>query len=101
MSSFQTHGYRLGMLFGLKPKQVMEGVRLYNTIITHDLWNSKRSRISLMTDCMYLMGKKYETGITIEKAKALTREEFGVETQPRPNTWSELRHAILGHSESP
>lgn len=87
MSDIDSTGYELGLLFGLKPKQVMEGIRLYYKISRHEDWDCRRSNYSLMLDCIYLTGKKYKTGITMLRALELTKEHYGVATHPRPNRW--------------
>ena len=90
MSKLDSTGYELGLLIGLKPRQVMEAIRLFNKVSTHDDWDCRRSNHSLMLDCMYITGKKYNTGITMLRVVELTKQHYGVATHPRPNRWEKF-----------
>ncbi len=79
---------RLCLELGLKHSDMWKILKKYNSIIKHNNWASQRSNRGLLVDCVYLYCKKEEMGISIEKLKRITKKEFGVCTQPRPNRWS-------------
>jgi len=80
-------GYQLGLLFGLTPKQAREAIRLFEKVRTHPSWSNKRSNYALMVDCLYMMSKRYKTGVTVRKVVDITKKMRGKGTQPKLNEW--------------
>lgn len=80
-------GYQIGLLFGLKPWQCNEAIRIYENIRLNPRWDSRRSNHGLLIDCLFIKAKQYKTGITVKKAVKITTDYNGVGTQPKPNQW--------------
>tara|TARA_R100000995_G_C3467066_1_gene116264 strand:- start:98 stop:394 length:297 start_codon:yes stop_codon:yes gene_type:complete len=80
-------GYQLGLLFGLTPAQAKRAIQIYETIRLDAHWTNKRNNYALMVDCLYLLGKKYKTGITALKVVDITKQQRGYGTQPMPHKW--------------
>jgi|TARA_B110001452_G_C15142428_1_gene397789 hypothetical protein len=79
--------YQLGMMIHLNPKQIHEALDMYHIVSRDNNWDSIRNNYSLMIDCIYIIGKKYKVGITIESMIVLTRKLYGKSTQPKPHLW--------------
>jgi len=87
MMSFEKKAYQLGMMIDLTPKQIHEALDIYQKVSRDNNWDSVRNNYSLMIDCIYIVGKKYKVGITIDSIIYLTRELYGKSTQPKPHLW--------------
>ena len=68
----------------------LAAIRLSRDISEHDNWDNRRSPHALKIDCIYLIAKKHNKKISRNKFVKLTKEMFGVSTQPRPNDWKPL-----------
>ena len=79
--------YQLGMMIDLTPKQIHEALDMYHHVSRDNNWDSIRNNYSLMIDCIYIVGKRYKVGITLESMIVLTRELYGKSTQPKPHIW--------------
>ena len=62
-------------------------VRMYRDVSESDDWDNRRSPHALKIDCIYLIAKKNNKKTSRNKFTKLTKEMFGVSTQPRPNDW--------------
>ena len=89
MNKFNPVAYttRLCFSLGLLPKDIPKILNMFNKISTHPQWESSRSNRGLLVDCVYLYCHNIGKSVSVEKMKSVTKNEFGVGTQPRPNKW--------------
>ena len=72
--------------------------RLFRDISEDEGWDNRRSPHSLKIDCIYLIAKKNDKKISRTKFVKLTKEMFGVSTQPRPNDWKpQFKELVEGY----
>ena len=69
-----------------------EAIDLFEAIALHPNWMNQRSNRGLMVDCIYETAKKYEwkvneRKVTIWTMVELTKDKFGIGTQPKPHIW--------------
>lgn len=89
MDKFNSVNYvtRLCLRLNLLPQDVTKILDMFNKISKHPHWVSVRSNRGLLVDCVYIYCVNTGKNISIEKMKRITKKEFGVSTQPRPNKW--------------
>jgi|TARA_R100001463_G_scaffold80574_1_gene135053 hypothetical protein len=81
--------YHLGLLIDLTPNQVHEALDMFYKVSRDKNWDTIRNNQCLLIDCIYIIGKKYKVGITLDTMIDLTKELYGVSTQPKPHVWRE------------
>ena len=88
--------YQLGLLFGMKPHLVNQALTYYNRVRKDPSWSNMRQDKNLLIDCLYIVGKKNQTGITIKKVIHITTDMFGYGIKPNPNKWhTTYRHLLV------
>tara|TARA_R100000152_G_scaffold20239_1_gene13469 strand:- start:2054 stop:2392 length:339 start_codon:yes stop_codon:yes gene_type:complete len=77
----------LALALGMSHEQFARARLLMISVSKHRRWRSQRSPHGLMIDCVYLVAKSNGIKTSAEKIVVLTREIFGIGTQPLPNKW--------------
>lgn len=79
--------YQLGVLFGMNSQQVNQALAYFNEVRKDPSWSNVRQDKGLLIDCLYLVGKRNQTGITVKKVINITTSMFGYGIKPNPNKW--------------
>ena len=88
--------YQLGVMFGLSPQQVNQALAYFNKVREDPSWSSTRLDRGLLIDCLYLVGKRNRTGVTVKKVINITTDMFGYGITPNPNKWhTSYRHLLV------
>lgn len=87
LSMNERTAYHLGLLIELTPKQIHEALDIYHEVSRDKNWDTIRNNRALLIDCMYIIGKKYKVGVTQDTFITLTKELYGVSTQPKAHLW--------------
>ena len=88
--------YQLGVMFGMNSQQVNQALAYYNKVREDPSWSNTRLDKSLLIDCLYIVGKKNRTGITVKKVIRITTDMFGYGIKPNPNKWhTTYRHLLV------
>tara|TARA_R110000744_G_C19118889_1_gene535694 strand:- start:19 stop:423 length:405 start_codon:yes stop_codon:yes gene_type:complete len=86
---------QIAQILGLPLSVIMLAKILQDKVIDSPMWDCKRSPHSLYIDCIYVIAKRKGVKITSRGIASLTKEAFGIGTQPRPNEWLSVFEPIV------